>query len=345
MAVTQNDVLIGEVVAGRYEVLERIGAGGMGAVYRALQRDVGRMVALKVLRNEHAKNDRIIKRFLREIRATARIESPNTVRLYDYGVAEDGTVHLAMELLRGRTLAQVLRASGPLAIPQLVSWGAQIARGLAAAHAGGILHRDLKPANIMITDPGDGSELIKVLDFGIASFVDPADDAERERLTQSGMVMGTPEFMAPEQVTPGPLDERCDVYALGVVLYLMATGRTPFSGGTAVSVMFAHVNEAPKPPSDHRAELPRWLDDVILTCLEKSPSRRYRNANELALALEREGRGASGPPTGAQRGPNAATGAQAGVSSRQMMLGMLVIGVLSGALVGALAVLAWVALG
>ncbi len=286
----QAEDLVGSTVEGKYQVTKRIGAGGMGAVYEATQLGVDRKVALKVIRPEHAKNDKVVKRFMREMKATARIEHPNTVRLYDFGKTEGGLIYLAVEFLSGTTLNRELKNKGRFPPERVAIVGAQIARGLAAAHAEGIIHRDLKPPNIMLTEQYGSTDRVKVLDFGIAHFADPSDDDERERLTQSGMVMGTPEFMAPEQVTPGPVDARADLYALGCVLFLMATGEVPFGGSTAVNVMFSHVNDAPRTPSEIDPDIPRWLDDIILKLLEKNPRRRFQEAAEIVEALE-EGAG------------------------------------------------------
>ncbi len=273
------------MVDAKYLIDRRIGMGGMGAVYEATQVAAGRKVALKVIRPEHASNEKVIKRFMREMKATAKIEHPNTVRLYDFGTAETGEIYLAVEYLSGKTLNAALR-KGPFPAERVAYVGAQIARGLAAAHAEGIIHRDLKPPNIMLSEQYGHPDRVKVLDFGIAHFSNPEDDVEREKLTQTGMVMGTPEFMAPEQVTPGPVDARADLYALGCVMFLMATGKVPFSGGTAVNIMFAHVNDAPRTPSDLNSSVPEWLDDIILKLLEKSPRRRYQSGAAVVDALE-----------------------------------------------------------
>jgi len=281
-----TDAILNQVIADKYRVERVLGSGGMGRVYAATQLDVGRSVALKVLHPELAPNPLVVKRFLRESKATARIEHPNTVRLYDFGEDAAGRIFLAMELVEGRTLSDELRATGPLPIDRLVRIGGQIAAGLAAAHAEGVVHRDLKPSNLMLCTRHDLRDHVKVLDFGIAHFADPSDTGDGERLTQTGMVMGTPEFMAPEQVVPGPVDARADLYALGCVLFLLSTGRVPFRGKSAVSTMYAHVTDPAPSPRSLRADLPLWFDALVLQLLEKSPGQRPDSALAVIEALE-----------------------------------------------------------
>ncbi len=283
-----GDPLIGVVVADRYKVERKLGSGGMGTVYKATQIEADRKVALKVLHAEQAREERIVKRFMIEMRATARIEHPNTVRLYDFGHTRDDTIFLAMEYLDGVTLSQEMRRlDGPMDCQRVALLGAQIARGLAAAHAEGIIHRDLKPPNIMLCKKYGRNDLIKVLDFGIARFAAaPADQDTAEALTSPGMVVGTVYFMAPEQMEGRPIDHRVDLYSLGCVLFYMATGQAPFDGPSTMAVMYAQVNNAPKVPSSLNAFIPPWLDDAILRLLEKDPARRYQSAAEVVVALE-----------------------------------------------------------
>ncbi len=281
--------LLGQVVAKRYRMDSKIGAGGMGVVYRATQLDAGRQVALKVLHGELAADERIVKRFMIEMRATARIEHPNTVRLYDFGHTEEGHIFLAMEYLEGSTLAEEMKKlDRPMDPVRSAMLGAQIARGLAAAHAEGIIHRDLKPPNVMLSQKYGRRDLIKVLDFGIARFASaPADqDTDVDQLTSPGMVVGTVHFMAPEQMEGKAVDHRADLYALGCVLYYMVAGQAPFTGKSTVQVMYAQVNQAPRPPSQHNPDVPSWLDDTILRLLEKHPNRRFQSAAEVVVALE-----------------------------------------------------------
>ena len=335
----KRDSLVGTCLAGRYDIVERIGAGGMGAVYRATQVGVGRSVALKVIRPEHARNERVIKRFFREVRATAKIEHVNTVRLYDFGEADTGQIFLAMEHLEGRTIKNLVSSGERLSPERIAMIGAQMARGLGAAHAEGIVHRDLKPGNVMVCQQG-GNEVVKVLDFGIAAFTQPSDRLESEKLTVSGMVMGTPEFMAPEQVTPGPIDHRCDLYALGCVLYLLTTGRVPHKGTTAVAVMYAHVRDEPKLPSERRHDVPDWLDDVIMKLLAKAPDARFQDAAEVVAALEQavgltlEQTGVPLPPRVAHEEPKSAGGMLDGQAAPLLAV-MLALGLALGAAVGA----------
>jgi len=308
--------MVGTVVAGRYRLEERIGIGGMGVVYRATQIDADRIVALKILHAQHAVNQRIVKRFLIEMRATARIEHPNTVRLYDFGHTPEGHIFLAMEYLVGVTLsAEMRRLRGPMAPVRVAMLGSQVARGLAAAHAEGIIHRDLKPPNIMICQKYGHRDMIKLLDFGIARFSAPDDTGEpghtagtddvADRLTSPGMVVGTVHFMAPEQIEGRPMDHRVDLYALGCVLFYMATNQAPFHGSTNVAVMFAQVNTQPAVPSSINPDVPPWLDDAILRLLQKDQAKRFQTAADLVVALE-EGAGIFSATTDLPPPPRAA---------------------------------------
>ncbi len=282
---------VGTVLAGRYEVTGVLGAGGMGIVLEARQVAMDRKVAVKLLHPGFATNRHAVARFVREMQVTSRLEHASTVRVYDFGETSDANgVHLflVMELVQGRTLGKVL-TEGPLALARVVAIGGQIARALEAAHGEGIVHRDLKPDNVMLVDRYGKSDVVKVLDFGIARFVDGAEGDGVGKLTAEGAVVGTPAYMSPEQATGAPIGPASDLYSLGVMLFEMTTGEVPFSAPTTVSLMVKHVQEAPPRPSELVAMPPR-LEELILACLAKAPEARPASAKALADALDALGR-------------------------------------------------------
>jgi serine/threonine protein kinase/tetratricopeptide (TPR) repeat protein len=270
---------------GHYLVRDKLGSGGMGEVYVAEDSKLGRRVALKFLRADvaHTRDSRA--RFLREARAAAALNHPNIVHLYSVEEADD-LVFITMELVQGRSLRQLLSDGMGLPLPKTISFAAQIADGLACAHAAGIVHRDLKPGNVMVTD----GERVKILDFGVAKFVEPISTADAEGPTTSDQTggrhaVGTAGYMSPEQALGRPVDARADLFALGVVLFEMATGRAPFQGDTAAAV-FDHLLNRPQPPLlTLKPTLPRSLEVIIDKALEKDPDRRYRAAGEILRDL------------------------------------------------------------
>ena len=271
---------------GHYRVLDTLGSGGMGDVYVAEDTRLHRRVALKFPRPDVADRRDSRARFLREARAAAALNHPNIVHLYSVEKAGD-LVFITMELVQGRSLRQLLSSGTGLPLAKTISFGAQIADGLACAHAAGILHRDLKPGNVMITD----DERVKILDFGVAKFLEPISTPDPERPTtteeesSTGHAVGTAGYMSPEQALGRPLDPRTDLFALGVVLFEMATGTPPFQGDTAAAV-FDHLLNRPQPPLlTLKPTLPRALEVIIDKALEKDPDRRYRWASELLRDL------------------------------------------------------------
>jgi eukaryotic-like serine/threonine-protein kinase len=269
---------------GHYVVLDKLGSGGMGEVYLADDTKLNRRIALKFLREDiaHSRDSRA--RFLREARAAAALNHPNIVHLYSVEEAGD-IVFITMELVQGRSLRQLLRDGTELPLAKTISFAAQMADGLASAHAVGIVHRDLKPGNVMITD----DERVKILDFGVAKFVErPTPDPESTTTTDEssgGQAVGTAGYMSPEQALGRALDARTDLFALGVVLFEMATGRAPFQGDTAAAV-FDHLLNRPQPPlRTLKPALPRSLEVIIDKALEKDPDRRYRSASEILRDL------------------------------------------------------------
>jgi serine/threonine protein kinase/tetratricopeptide (TPR) repeat protein len=288
---------------GHYQVLEELGHGGMGVVYAAEDSRLDRRVALKVLRPEVADSPERRARFQREAKAAAALNHPGIVHLYSVD-EDDGLLFITMELVQGRSLRELLSDGSPLPVSRTVGIASQIAEGLACAHAAGILHRDLKPGNVMITD----NDRVKILDFGLAKLFTPAGpwDPEAATMTReesgSGTTLGTTGYMSPEQALGKPLDPRSDLFALGVVLFEMATGRLPFSGDTPAAVFDELLNRRPPMPQTLNPEVPSFLGAVIDRLLEKDRERRHQSANELLQDLRRVDSGGArgGIPTRAE---------------------------------------------
>jgi serine/threonine-protein kinase len=328
-----HDPLLGTTVAGRFTVISRLGQGSMGAVYRARQEAVQRDVALKIVRGERAFDPETRTRFEREARATSSLQSPNTVTVFDFGSAEDGSWFLAMELLKGETLGDRLRRVGRLSVQDTVRIAKEALRSLAEAHHKGIIHRDLKPDNLFLAslpaERGGTIEVCKVLDFGIAKLV-RGDDRRVDQLeTQAGTVFGTPRYMSPEQAQGNKLDPRTDVYSLGVIIYQMLVGRPPFVDDDAVVVMARHIKDEPPRFVEIApdAQIPPALEGVVRGALSKHPSQRQQSAeqlmSELEVALEYSSALATGLHSSWVSGP-----AQAPSRSRQLALMAVVLGVL-----------------
>jgi serine/threonine protein kinase len=277
---------------GPYEIVSPLGAGGMGEVYRARDTRLDRDVAIKVLPASLAEDPPALERFNREARVVASLNHPHICTLYDLG-NHAGRPYLLMELLDGGTLRDRL-AQQAIPIEQTIEWGVQLADALDAAHARGIVHRDLKPANVILTARGD----IKVLDFGVAKLVDEGTTTTMAALTGLGSAIGTPAYMAPEQVRGEVVDPRADLFALGVVLYEMATGRAPFAGPTAGVVAEAILNRRPPPPQTVNPSVPRELAAIIDKLLEKDRELRYQRASDARADLKRAQRGLGEPLTG-----------------------------------------------
>src|SRR5689334_11201364 len=267
-----------EVLVERYQLQEPIGRGGMATIYRGHDMRMDRVVAIKVLREVYSTDPKFVTRFQREAKAASSLQHPNIVQVYDYGQSE-GNYFIVMELVEGMDLRRYLRSRGVLAVDRAVIITHDIALGLGAAHRRQIVHRDVKPQNILVGH--DGS--IKLTDFGIASVY---KDINAERLTTTGMTLGTVQYYAPEQAQGEIVNPAADVYALGIVMYEMLTGRTPFEGDTPVAVAMQHIQDAPTPPSVYNPNIPPALEQIILRCLEKVPEMRFRDGSTLARALE-----------------------------------------------------------
>jgi serine/threonine-protein kinase len=271
----------------RYRIVGTIARGGMGKVYRAEQQPLGRLVALKVLNpNYTGENDpEFHKRFFLEASIASKLTHPNTVTIFDYGKTDDEVFYIAMELLEGRTLHRALREEGPFRADRTMHIARQICRSLREAHTLGVIHRDLKPANVYLVQHGDENDFVKVLDFGL---VKNLDDKAGEELTQTGLFMGSPKYMSPEQIRGERVDGRVDVYALGVMMFEMLTGRVPFDRANSVNILMAHIQEEIPGMTAFNPEVhvPAPLETVVRRCMAKDPAARYASMDEVLAALK-----------------------------------------------------------
>jgi beta-lactam-binding protein with PASTA domain/predicted Ser/Thr protein kinase len=265
--------IINTLFDGRYRVMRKLGAGGMADVYLAEDEELGRRVAIKILNDRHANDESFVERFRREAKNAAGLSHPNIVSIYDRGEAE-GTYYIAMEYLDGRTLKELLIARGPMPIGDAIHHTRQILNALRFAHKKGVVHRDIKPHNVMV----DGDGRLKVTDFGIAR-------AGASQMTEAGAIVGTAQYLSPEQARGAAVDQRSDLYSIGVVLYEMLTGNVPFSGESPVEIAMKHLSDTPRPPSSIRPEIPPDLDMVVLRALAKNPDDRFQTAEEMDAEL------------------------------------------------------------
>jgi eukaryotic-like serine/threonine-protein kinase len=273
--------LINTLFDGRYRVMRKLGSGGMADVYLAEDEELGRRVAIKILNDRHANDEQFVERFRREAKNAAGLSHPNIVSIYDRGEAE-GTYYIAMEFLDGRSLKELLIARGPMPIEDAVAHTRQILHALRFAHKKGVVHRDIKPHNVM-ADP-DGR--LKVTDFGIAR-------AGASQMTEAGAIVGTAQYLSPEQARGAAVDQRSDLYSVGVVLYEMLTGEVPFTGETPVEIAMKHLSDAPRPPSTIRPDISPDLDMIVLRALAKNPDDRFQSAEEMDAELSRVAGGGS----------------------------------------------------
>jgi eukaryotic-like serine/threonine-protein kinase len=282
--VAVSDTLIGTLFDGRYQVVRKLGAGGMANVYLAEDQELGRRVAIKILNDRHANDEQFVERFRREAKNAAALSHPNIVSIYDRGEAE-GTYYIAMEFLDGRSLKELIVSRGPAPISVSVEYARQILQALRFAHRHGIVHRDIKPHNVLV----DAEGRVKVTDFGIAR-------AGTSQMTEAGSIVGTAQYLSPEQARGTSVDQRSDVYSLGIVLYELLTGTVPFNGDTPVEIAMKHLSTVPEPPSVKRPEIPRDLDLIVMRSLAKDPADRYQSAEEMDADLERFARGSAVSP-------------------------------------------------
>ena len=279
-----SDSLIGTLFDGRYQILRKLGAGGMANVYLAEDQELGRRVAIKILNDRHANDEQFVERFRREAKNAAALSHPNIVSIYDRGEAE-GTYYIAMEYLDGRSLKELILSRGDAPIAVVVEYARQILSALKFAHRHGIVHRDIKPHNVLV----DGEGRVKVTDFGIAR-------AGASQMTEAGSIVGTAQYLSPEQARGADVDQRSDLYSLGVLMYEMLTGEVPFSGDTPVEIAMKHLSQTPAPPSTIRRDVPHDLDMVVMRTLAKSPDDRYQSADEMEADLDRVARGVGVAP-------------------------------------------------
>ncbi len=278
------DTLIDQVFDGRYRVVRKLGTGGMANVYLAEDQELGRRVAIKMLDDRHSQDEQFVERFRREAKNVAGLSHPNIVSIYDRGEAE-GTYYIAMEYLEGRTLKELLVQRGPTPLAVAIDYARQILAAVGFAHRNGIVHRDIKPHNVVVAPDGR----LKVTDFGIAR-------SGTSQMTETGSIIGTAQYLSPEQAKGAPVTPASDIYSVGIVLYEMLTGSVPFTGDTPLEIAMKHLSAIPEPPSEHRAEVPHELDSIVLRALAKDPADRYQSAEEMDADLARAARGQAVAP-------------------------------------------------
>ncbi len=286
VTLSPDDPLVGRSLPGGYLILELVGIGGMGRVYRAEQTNLGRTVAVKIIHPHLVGEENAAARFITEARAASRLNHPNSVAIIDFGKSPDGQLYLVMEFLRGRDLARVTYDDGPLAFRRIVDVLRQTLAALAEAHSQNIIHRDLKPENIILEPVRSGGDFVKVVDFGLAKM---RAETQQRGITSPGIVCGTPEYMSPEQARGDDLDARSDLYAVGVILYQLLTGRLPFEAESPTQVVLAHLTQAPKDPREVAPDrqIPASLVEIALKALSKEAKDRHQDADEFAATLSK----------------------------------------------------------
>ncbi len=274
LVIPTHELAVGSTFAGRYQIIEELGRGGMGRVYKVLDKDIDEKIALKLLNPEVAADEKIIKRFQNELKFARKITHKNVCKMYHLAKKEE-TPYITMEYVPGEDLKSLVKRKEKLATEEAISIAKQVCEGLVEAHELGVVHRDLKPQNIIIDDKGRA----KIMDFGISRSL------ETKGVTEAGVIIGTPEYMSPEQVEGKEVGKRSDIYSVGVILYEMVTGKIPFEGGTALSIALKHKSEIPQEPWQINAQIPENLSRVILKCMEKAKEKRHEGASELLSEL------------------------------------------------------------
>jgi len=282
--IQEQDQLLNRDIDGRFRIIERIGKGGMGAVYKAVQASVGREIALKVLSRSLATDPVAVSRFLQEASAASKLTHPNTVTLFDFGQTSEGLLYIAMELLPGASLDRLIIDEAALSLDRTVNILVQICNSLSEAHSMGIIHRDLKPDNIRIFEQYGIADFVKVLDFGVAKLI---AENRVKNLTETGIVCGTPYYMSPEQIQGEDVDLRTDIYSSGVIFYEMLCGTPPFVGQNTLKILLKHLQKEPLPLKEVKPDLllPPSVERLINRCLDKDPDKRPQSMEELKSEL------------------------------------------------------------
>jgi len=296
--------------------------GGMGRVYKAVQEPLDRLVAVKVLRPTYstAKDPDFKRRFSLEASMTSKLRHPNTVTVFDYGQTTDGVYYMAMEYLEGYTLHRAIRQVGHLPEERTAHIARQICRSLREAHSLGVVHRDLKPANVYLLEHGDEPDFVKVLDFGLVKDVKSVD---AEELTQAGLFMGSPKYMAPEQIQGGDVDARTDIYALGVMMYEMITGKVPFDNAKSIEILMSHVKDEIPPirKMNPAARVSAAMEEAVFRSLAKDPNDRFRSMDEVLAALKRLGPTTAPEPSASSLSVDSSSSTGSGPSASRIVRG------------------------
>lgn len=328
-----QDPLIGTVLAGKYEIMSVVGTGGMGVVYKGRQHLMDRIVAIKMLRAQHVSDSMSVKRFQQEGKACCLLNHPHVITIYDFGVSPTGQPYMVMDFLEGVSLADIIKQDGQVGVERSIRILMQACEALDHAHRLGVVHRDLKPSNIMLIDYDGEKDFVKVVDFGVAKINSP-NDVEAQRLTQVGEVCGSPVYMSPEQCMGYELDNRSDIYSMGVVMYEALTGKLPLLGKTMVDTMSKHISEPPPPFSEARPDLyiPERLEAVIMKALAKDPEQRHQTMDDLArdldMAIPRPGRSQVLRTTPLEEGAKKEAGGIASALSKMSVLHWVAISIL-----------------